>query len=375
MAVPVAGGALLVALLLYAHSRRFFSRFSNGVFLSAAATIMTVALIAAAVIGTWGYEAARRLMRIELSVSLDSIASIIQQQIDLEVVRVVDRLAGLSAAAAPALEPGGDLKDLTSSLRAIQSFNPHYLEIDLIDRADGSSLPARSMPLSGPCRIGSRRRSTWRARHSSPSRGARRHTSGRWCYVGVPVKDPSGAVVGALGTVFDLQAVFEEVINAAKFNESGYAVVVGANGRILAHPDASRIDQDISHYPAVIEAQRRVSGETVAANPGGEQRRFFFRQIRNPQTVDAKPWILLTEINESEALRPLVQLRDELAAGVGVIIVISPDHRVERRPVARPADSRARRHGARRRDGRFRRGPHGWTGWTRSRVSAGLWTA
>ena len=323
MAVPVAGGALLVALLLYAHSRRFFARFSNGVFLSAAATIMAVALIGAAVVGTWGYEAARRLMRVELSVSLDSIASIIQQQIDLEVVRVVDRLAGLSAAAAPALAPGGDLKDLTTSLQAIQSFNPHYLEIDLIDRGGrlvaSSEVDALVRPV--PDRIATAFNLEGKTFVAEPTRSPAYKRS--VVYVGVPVKDPSGAVLGALGTVFDLQAVFEEVIKAAKFNESGYAVVVGANGRILAHPDASRIDQDISHYPAVIEAQRRVSGETVAANTAGDQRRFFFRQIRNPQTVDAKPWILLTEINESEALRPLVQLRDELAAGVGTIIVIS----------------------------------------------------
>jgi adenylate cyclase len=323
MAVPAAAGALLVGLLLYGHSKRFFSRFKNGVFLSAAATIMTVALIAAAVIGTWGYEAARRIMRAEMTISLDSIASIIQQQIELEVVRCIDRLAGLTKAAAPALKPGGDLKDFASSLAAIQDFNPHYLEIDLID-ANGklvasSETDALTRPSPDRIAIAFNLDGKNFVSEPKPSPSYKREV----VYVGVPVKDASGAVVGALGTVFDLQSVFEEVIKAAKFNESGYAVVVGGNGHILAHPDGSRVDQDLSHYPAVVEAVQRGSGELVAPNAAGEARRFLFRQMANPQTVGAKPWILLTEINESEALKPLAQLRDELAAGVLVILLIS----------------------------------------------------
>ena len=323
MAVPVAGGALLVGLLLYGHSRRFFSRFRNGVFLSASATIMTVALFAAAVIGTWGYGAARRIMRAEMTVSLDSIASIIQQQIELEVVRCVDRLTGLSAAAAPALKPGGDLKDLTSSLQAIQSFNPHYLEIDAIDAGGRLAASSRADAGSGrtPDRIATAFNLDGKTFVSEPKLAP--EYKRQVVYVGVPVKDGSGAVIGALGTVFDLQAVFEEVIKAAKFNESGYAVVIGGNGHVLAHPDASRIDQDLSHYPAVLAASQRESGEIVAPNAKGDVRRFLYKRMRNPQTVDAKPWVLLTEIDESEALKPLVQLRDELAAGVIVIIFIS----------------------------------------------------
>src|SRR4029450_13062955 len=100
-------------LLLYAHSRRSFARFTNGVLIGAATTIMAVALIAAAVIGTWGFEAARRIMRAEMTVSLDSIATIIQQQIELEVVRAIDRLHGLGKAAAAARQPGCRGQDLS----------------------------------------------------------------------------------------------------------------------------------------------------------------------------------------------------------------------------------------------------------------------
>jgi class 3 adenylate cyclase len=323
MAVPVAGGALLVALLLYAHSRRVFARFANGVFHSAASTIMAMALIAAAVIGTWGYEAARHIMRAEMTLSLDSIATIIQQQIELEVVRAVDRLEGLAKAAAPALQPGGDLKDLAGDLQAIQDFSPRYLEIDAIDSRGtlvaSSEVDPKAQP--HPYRIATAFNLDGK---NFVSEATSSPTYKRVVvYIGVPVRNASGAVVGALGTVFDLQTVFDEVIEATKFNQSGYAVVVGGDGRILADPDHARIGADASSYPAVLAARQQRSGQLVAANSSGELRQFFYRQITNPQTVDARPWVLLTEIDEAEALKPLVELRDELAAGVGVLIVIS----------------------------------------------------
>lgn len=322
MAVPLAAGGVLVALLLYAQSKRMFARFENGVFLSAAATIVTVALISTAVIGTWGYEAARRIMRAELTVSLDSIASIIQQQLDLEVRRSTYRLEGLSHAAAPALAPGGDLRDFTTSLQAIQRFNSHYLEFDVID-ASGRIVASSEENMSArPARhrIGTAFNLEGKNFVSEPRRSP--DYNREVIYVSVPVKDRSGRLVGAVGTVFDLQTVFEEVIKFTKFNETGYAVVVGADGHILAHPDSRRVGEDISSYQAVIEGMRRTSGEVIARNSAGANRRYMFRQMTNPQSLDAKPWLLLTEIDEAEALRPLAQLRDELAIGVIAIMIL-----------------------------------------------------
>jgi adenylate cyclase len=180
--------------------------------------------------------------------------------------------------------------------------------------ADPSARPA-------PDRIGTAFNLDGRSYVSEPRRSA--DYKRQVAYISVPIRDAAGTPVGALGTLYDLQQVFEEIIKAAKFNESGYAVVVGNNGHILAHPNPQRVDEDISSYPAVAEGMRRASGEVAALNAAGKMRRFMFRQIRNPQTIDSKPWILLTEIDESEALRPLAQLRDELIAGVVGIILIS----------------------------------------------------
>ena len=320
MAVPIVLGAALLVVLHFLYARRWFARFPNGVFLGAAATILTVVLICSAVIGTWGYGAATRIMRAEMTASLDSIASIIQGQIDLEIRRGTIRLQGLTGAVAPALRPGGDLKDLTSSLQAIQHFNVHYLEFDVIDangRLVASSEELVSRP--GPDRIGTAFNLEGKTYVSAPrlSPVYKREI----VYISVPVVD-AGKVTGALGSRFDIQTVFEEVIRSAKFNESGYAVIVGSDGHILAHPDPNRVNQDLSHYPAVVKGRTTPEGELVAPNAAGQVRRFMFKQLRNPQTVDPQPWILLTEINESEALRPLAQLRDELIAGVAVMLAL-----------------------------------------------------
>lgn len=320
MAVPLVLGAALILGLRFLFVRRWFARFPNGVFLGAACTILTVVLICSAVVGTWGYGAATQIMRDEATSALDSIASIIQGQIDLEIQRGTVKMRGLSKAAAPALRPGGDLKDLTSSLQAVHQFNADYLEFDLID-ANGR-LVASSEPLGGrpaPDRIGIAFNLEGKTYVSAPrlSPVYKREI----VYLGVPVID-AGKITGALGVLFDIQSVFEEVLRAARFNESGYGVIVGGDGHIIAHPDPTRVDQDLSHYPAVVKGMTTAEGELVARNAAGQMRRFMFKQLHNPQTVDPKPWILLTEINESEALRPLAQLRDQLITGVAVMLAL-----------------------------------------------------
>jgi hypothetical protein len=74
MAVPLALGAVLLVVLRFHHVRRWFARFPNGVFLGAASTILTVVLLCSAVVGAWGFGAATRIMRAELTSSLDNIA-------------------------------------------------------------------------------------------------------------------------------------------------------------------------------------------------------------------------------------------------------------------------------------------------------------
>jgi adenylate cyclase len=320
MAVPLALGAALLVALRFLHARRWFARFSKGVFFSAASAILIVVLVCSAVVGAWGFGAATRIMRAQMRASLDNIATIIQGQIDLEIQRGVLRLQDLSKAVAPALRPRGDLKGLASTLQAIRQFNVHYVEFDVVDahgRLVASSEGLGSRP--SPDRIATAFNLDGKPYVSEP-RLSPLHKR-EFVYIGVPVTD-DGKVTGALGALFDIQTVLQEVVRATKFEETGYATIVGSDGRILAHPDPDRLNEDVSYYPAVIKGITTTEGALVARNAAGQQRLFIFNQLRNPQTVDPKPWILLTQINESEALRPLARLRNELVAGVAVIVAL-----------------------------------------------------
>jgi class 3 adenylate cyclase len=321
LAVPFVAGAAVIGLFLLLVARRWFAQFSRGFFWAVAVAIGSVALFAAALTASWGYEAARRILASELSVSLGSVADLVQRQIDLEVQRATEHLTGLSDEAAAGLAPGGNLPDLSRSFRAVLKFTPHYLAIDAID---ATGRVAASSELSGqrlePDRIGTAFNLDGKNFVSEPRRSA--DYKGVTLYVSVPVRNSRQEVVGALGTVIDLQSVLEDVVRAARFNQSGYVWIVGGAGRVLAHPDTSHLGQDVSKHPVVVAGQTQASGEMTALNLDNQLRRYFFRQVRNPQTVGGKPWVLLTAIDEREALAPLASLRNELIAAIGVIIIV-----------------------------------------------------
>ena len=323
MAAPLAVGAVLVALLFVALSRRWFARYEHGFFLACASAIVVVALLASATIGTWGYGAARRIMAAQLKIALDNVATIVEQAIELAVSRTSERMSGLARAAVPALRRDGALKDFTVSLQTVGQFNAHYLEIDLIDAGGRVVASTKADPSvrPNPDRIGTAFNLDGKPYVSEP----RQSTAYKRVaiYVGVPVREADGEVIGALGTLFDLESALEEVVHSAKFNESGYVLIVSGNGQVLAHPDATKIGTDMSSHPVVVAAAGQTSGELTALNLSDQLRRFFFRTIDNPQTVGARPWLLLTAIDEAEALKPLTQLRDELAAGVAALVGIA----------------------------------------------------
>jgi hypothetical protein len=169
-----------------------------------------------------------------MAVALDSVATVIQNQIEQEVQRRTLRMVGLSASVVPALQPGGDLKDLTSSLHAVRNADPQYLVIDAIDRSGQivASTSADSLPRPSIDRIATAFNLEGKRYVSASSKSAR---YGREViYISVPVNDASGQTIGAVGTILDLQGLLQLIVLATHFNESGYAVVIGSDGHILA---------------------------------------------------------------------------------------------------------------------------------------------
>src|SRR5262249_49691625 len=160
--------------------------------------IGSVALISTVLISTWGYDAARQILSAELSVSLQAVGDLAQNQVDLEGRRTTEHLTGVSTDAARALSPGGGVRGFSAQLRAIDLFNPHYLELDALDahgtiRASSHNLEGRT-PAD---RIGTAFNLEGRNYVSEPRKVAQ--YPGRILYISVPVKSPSGAIIGSLG--------------------------------------------------------------------------------------------------------------------------------------------------------------------------------
>jgi methyl-accepting chemotaxis protein len=103
------------------------------------------------------------------------------------------------------------------------------------------------------------------------------------------------AVAGAVTAVVDIRGVLMDLVGGVKFNASGVAVVVDGDGKILAHPDSSRVDEDVSTLTAVQLAQRtRTTGSIVGKNMQGRQKLFVYRPMANPSSIGKVPWVLLT---------------------------------------------------------------------------------
>ncbi|HVZ21111.1 MAG TPA: adenylate/guanylate cyclase domain-containing protein [Vicinamibacterales bacterium] len=322
--LPLAAGTAAFAIFFWILSRRLLARFRRGLGLAIAIGVLLVALLAAALVGEWGYDAARRMLGSELHVSLDSVSRIVQQQIALDVGRTATRLSGLTAPAARALAPGGSLAAFRDEITGVEQFDDAFLEICLVDVA-GRPLAVSATGLQAPApvdRIATAFNFDGKPYVSEPKRLA--EAGGRHVlYVSVPVKGQDGQVVASLSAVYDLQTTLETVVRHARFNTSGTIVVVDGDGRVLAAPDASRIGEDDSKNPAVVLARIQESGEVTARNLAGRPSRFVFHQLPVPQTIAPRPWTLLTEIDEGEALAPIAAVRNELVAGLVVIVFVS----------------------------------------------------
>jgi adenylate cyclase len=143
-------------------------------------------------------------------------------------------------------------------------------------------------------------------------------------FISEPLRDASGQVRGAIGTRFDLQTELADLVGGMTFNVSGYAVMVDGDGHVIAHPDAGRVGRDVSTYPAVqLARQIGKAGSVVAKNDRGDDKLFVYRPIKSPGTQAKQSWLLLTEIDAAEMVAPVRKLRDELAIGIGLLLLVS----------------------------------------------------
>ena len=300
--------------------RRWLARFRGGFLISMLIALVGVALMSASVVGAWGYEAARRMLEKDLIVELQDVGRIVENQIGQDLAGISTGLSTFGTSIVPLIERHAPASELQDRLRAVQSFNHRFAQIALFD-ADGRPLASTGngqQEEASRVAIGFNLDGKPFVSDAYLSKAHNRQV----IHVSLPLRGGSGSVVGIIGAWYDIQAELVDLVTAARFNQSGYAVMIDGEGQIIAHHDPTRLNTDVSGYPAVQQArQSRQAGSVVALNARNQPRLFAYRPLTNPATLSRQPWILLTEIDANEQVAPLNKLRRELALGLVLVLL------------------------------------------------------
>ncbi len=312
--------AIGLIVFMYALRKRWFARFERGFFFSLMAAIAGIAILATSVIGIWGYLAAKRSIDQELIVAMADVGGIVEAQVTSELRGVGLQLGRFAASVAPMIGKATPA-DLRERLRAIQDFDPHFLQLRILD-GDGKLIVANDDDLKEPInRVAVAYALDGKAFTSEAQMSKPYNTE--VLFVSAPIRESNGPVKGVVTALIDIQNALTDLVGKIKFNASGYAVVVDGDGQILAHPDRARLDENISSYPAVqLARQTRGTGHVIAANSRGVDKLFVYQAMANPSTTGKDPWVLLTEINSGEEMATLNQLRRELIFG-GIVLILA----------------------------------------------------
>jgi class 3 adenylate cyclase len=324
--VSMAAGVSLVVYLV-AVLRGWFARLPNGFLVALVSAFVGLGVFAVWLSGAWGYRAANRIIFEQVVLDLKNVGDIVERQIQDELDEALLQLRHLAREIPADRLQKLPVIEVEQDLREVAHINPRFVQLILVD-ADGRRLAsmtttAKPMPLPrvgiAYCLEGKTYASDPYISDSSQreGHGAQEHLMD----LCVPILSGS-TIVGGLVARFDVQDNLVDLLSSAKFNESGNATLVGSDGRVLADPHAERLNADLGKSEA---ARAALAGSTGVATTdvGGVPQFVFYRPVRNPATINSKPWALLTEINAAEAVAPLNALARQIALGILGFAVVS----------------------------------------------------
>ena len=126
--------AALVAAFVVVVWRRGFARFGQGFLLMVMTALMGMALMAASVIGVWGYQASKAVVSHELVVELENVADIIESQVGAGVERVQHGLESLGRDLAPVMRRKAPTEQLENELKInLLKVDNRCLQIRIVD--------------------------------------------------------------------------------------------------------------------------------------------------------------------------------------------------------------------------------------------------
>lgn len=135
--------------------------------------------------------------------------------------------------------------------------------------------------------------------------------------ISAPIHDDAGEIVGVGMFASDLNDITAEV-HATQIGETGFAYIVDADNRVIAHPDAALTAElkDFSDDPAVEFARAGNVGLMDYADVDGEQWRTYIDTLDNG-------WVVVVRQQESELFAPLRRFRIvvAVAALIGLVVL------------------------------------------------------
>ena len=319
LAALVYGGCLSV--FIAAVRRRWFASQRRGFFLSVLLGFGVAGLGSTLIVGVWGYAAARELLSHQIVTQLDTVGHIMEQQSDRSARQALAEMDLLSRSLAPDFDKGRAA--LGDRLKHVQDLNPRLVQLRMTDPSANIKAERSVTGVVDPMNRMAAAYSLDEGKTfvSDPFLAP---AFGRFVLnLSVPVRSPKGAIIGSLGARYDIEADLQELTHFARFDASGYAVIVSQDGRVIAHPDAQRLHDDVSAYPAVKEALAGRTGSLVGRNKSGYERLFFYRPLKSPATMQTKPMALLTEIDEAQVVAILAELRGRFLLLILVVMAVS----------------------------------------------------
>ena len=318
----IAAGVLItfVVTLFVAVKWRWFARLRSGFGAMLACTLVGAGAITALVLGGWGYEEARHIVIDEQVDAISDVATIAEQRLNQEVKTAVSKLDYVADASLVdrAVKNPQQTQELLSTL---QTFNRRLLQLCILDR-DGkliltNSRDAAKEPVNRVAVAYALEGKTYISEpYVSNVFGKEVIT------LSAPCEDKHGAIAGVVTMRYDMQTSLADAITGLGFGKTGYSVFADSRGRIMAHPDAARVGEDISNYPAFKAAMQNGVGSITANNNSGEKRLFVYRQISSPATESAPPLVLLSEMSFAEAMAPVYHMEKMFAIATGVVALV-----------------------------------------------------
>lgn len=322
MMQAIALGALLgfLVALFCAVKLRWFARFRNGFGVMLAVALVGAGAMTAALLAGWGYDEAKHIVIDEQINSLAEIDSIAEQRLRQEVSLIVERLNNIADAAliARAQKDPAGTQEL---LQAVLTFNHCVLQFNVADR-DGklilaSTRDAAKEPLNHVAAAFALEGKSYVSEpYYSPI--FKRDILA----LSAPCEASDGSIAGLVTMRYDLQKAMQELVEGMKFGQSGYAIIADMKGRILAHPDAARLGEDVSSYPIFATAKSKDSSWLIAPNKAGVKRLFIGRQISSPATTGGDPVLLFSEIDAAEVMAPVIHMEKMFATAAGCVAIV-----------------------------------------------------